>query len=1577
MANLSQADINNILDGLTDRILNGAEFPQFRGPQGPQGQPPATAGLQIVDTRWRIEEFGLFQPDLQVDERNPPGDVITVGKDSVYRNVDAFCERIKDAIATKGAVTVRDNLHLCLRGAASRWWTFEVSDIDKEAVRADNTQNLQQWNARLTARFRPRMAQAVRENSELSFKISDIRAGKRVLAYFQSKILKARAAGFESVQGQLIQVYSGLDVALRRDLFEPTPETSLSQFRDLLMEKEELWVEAYKSRPSPFMPQRSFPNLQSRIAYYNRPQNTPPQSLAQQQYQNQRPSYGNQNANTRSSVPCPFHAAVGQTYYHPASFCRLRQGPLPTTPPSQGAFNRQTPASPQGRFPQDNQPTPRVEIINFQEQPAMQAARGISWDEVCQEARDRDAREHGDYNAHGVDNYHQDFEAEMDQDYHYDEDQISGFFVHETASTYLRSTCATCNVQYPSRNKLFKHLDEMNHRAVIVTEMSNSADVFTVEAQIQPSVQPRIIVSNAPPVAGSGLAFRTSNYLEIGVKTHPSGNDHFVCLDTGCGMTCFDKKFFLEQYSEAAIQTIPPIEIRGLGNKVHLSDEYAVVDLYFPGFQGREPGLGKITREVHLVGELPCKALIGNDITDVEGFNIDIQSRICTIKSVENLACPLLITPRGKPVEHRTVRTKNDVILKRHSKTLVPVVSRKLPDDRDFHFKPYYTPHTAHLAMHGAFCETALNTTSMFVVYYNNSESGIFLPANTNIGELSDWDSNVKILREDPRVVDCLFTATKVTPTLSQALALDITAMQAAQVYSRAGDTYSPDPSAFMIIASDDSDILDIYSLFPPLDECGDAPSRFGPQAVHINTTDDITQEQIDRLRAVVAEFPELWEDRIGRVNQPEEEWMKIPLKPGAVLDSKGRYRVSKRDEAAIDEAFDKARADGRLSAAEGAVPVGWPVFVVWKNGKARPVVDLRGLNAQTVMDAYPLPRPEDVTGLAKDKYYVALVDLQKSFGQLWLAYLDRWKTTTLTHRGQEVWNIVPTGATGSPSHMQRFMDKLLKKHEEYAKSYVDDVFIFSDDFESHIQHLRAVFSEFSRTGLTLSPDKCYVGYHSMKVLGHVVDRFGLSTLEDKVSAIASMRFPEYLHQLELFIGLSGYYRHFIARYAAIIDPLQSLKTKMLKGADRKNKRERQAFTKSKRLDNPTEAETISFQAVKDALCSKTVLIHHDGNLPLLIDVDSSIDGYAAAVHQIPQAAMEKENLTIDAIISGKYNRKLERPITYISKQLNKHEIHYWPTELEIAGIVWTIQKLRHLIEGIGPTMLYTDHKPAADILSSTTLKTSSSVRMNLRLIRASQFVSQYPTVKIVYRPGKDNVNADALSRLVKLRTVHDPTPDGDDEGVYGFLTTVVGVSMSTLRLLEEGYANDPHFRLIYDNVRERMKIRDEMLVESNNDDNNAIVSYKEFSRIDKLAPEEIEYNGFQGRLLRGHILLYIRDPITGHPRLCIPSNCHKTFFEAAHDKNVHAGYHKAYNLLRQHYYIKNLSRALRSYVQSCPSCQQNNTLRHMPHGQLQPITSPDYPFQMVTLDLIVKLPESSYGDVRYDTCHVRRSRDR
>jgi hypothetical protein len=237
------------------------------------------------------------------------------------------------------------------------------------------------------------------------------------------------------------------------------------------------------------------------------------------------------------------------------------------------------------------------------------------------------------------------------------------------------------------------------------------------------------------------------------------------------------------------------------------------------------------------------------------------------------------------------VRSKRDIILKKHSKTVIPVISKRLPDDRDFRFQARFSPGTAHLAVHGNFPEAILDANSMFVAYYNNSEANIYLPANTHLGELSEWQSDEKATPEDTHTIDCLFTTARIIPSLKFTMTTGLSALQATQALFSPGDTYQPSPTSLLasgLPTTYPSVVTSVYLLLPPLDESGENAAKFGAQAVNVNTTDDITKEQIDGLRNVLAEFPSLWEDRVGRVIEPEENWMQIPLKEGTVLDSKG-----------------------------------------------------------------------------------------------------------------------------------------------------------------------------------------------------------------------------------------------------------------------------------------------------------------------------------------------------------------------------------------------------------------------------------------------------------------------------------------------------------------------------------------------------------------------------------------------------------------------------------------------------------------------------------------------------------------
>jgi hypothetical protein len=423
-----------------------------------------------------------------------------------------------------------------------------------------------------------------------------------------------------------------------------------------------------------------------------------------------------------------------------------------------------------------------------------------------------------------------------------------------------------------------------------------------------------VIKSEASPVPGSGMSFRDYNYLEIGIRSAPGAPDQSVCIDTGCGMSSMDRGFFAKHFPSTATSQIPPIEIRSMGTTKTESNEYATITFYLPGHtENHKQALAEITREFHLVDNLSCNALIGNDIIEPEGITIDVKTRQAKIRSCKDLVCPLRITARGKPVDNRLVRTAQDVILIAHAKTLIPIRVKNLPPGRDFRFKVQYDNSSSYLALCGMFPEAIIDSESQFIAYYNNSDTALRLPSNTAIGHVFEWDVSEKATKENPDVINCHFAIASIIPSLAFATKVGLTALQCAQSLLPGQSFYAnPDAMIPQQLSADSYSLLptcttSAYILLPPLEQTFDTPSKFGPEAVNINTTDDITQEQIRSLKNVIAEYPGLWEDRIGRVIEPEDDYMEIPLKEGAVIESKGRYRVSKRDEAVIDEVFDRA----------------------------------------------------------------------------------------------------------------------------------------------------------------------------------------------------------------------------------------------------------------------------------------------------------------------------------------------------------------------------------------------------------------------------------------------------------------------------------------------------------------------------------------------------------------------------------------------------------------------------------------------------------------------------------------------
>ncbi len=118
------------------------------------------------------------------------------------------------------------------------------------------------------------------------------------------------------------------------------------------------------------------------------------------------------------------------------------------------------------------------------------------------------------------------------------------------------------------------------------------------------------------------------------------------------------------------------------------------------------------------------------------------------------------------------------------------------------------------------------------------------------------------------------------------------------------------------------------------------------------------------------------------------------------------------------------------------------------------------------------------------------------------------------------------------------------------------------------------------------------------------------------------------------------------------------------------------------------------------------MLVHFDSKKVLFIDVDSSkAGGIGAMVYHV------------DGEIPGgkEYpQRKSIQPILFLSRLLKNAETRYWPTEMELAGVVWVLTKIRHMVDTAPKTIIYTDHGAALGIAKQTILTTSSTDKLNL-----------------------------------------------------------------------------------------------------------------------------------------------------------------------------------------------------------------------------------------------------------------------
>ena len=173
--------------------------------------------------------------------------------------------------------------------------------------------------------------------------------------------------------------------------------------------------------------------------------------------------------------------------------------------------------------------------------------------------------------------------------------------------------------------------------------------------------------------------------------------------------------------------------------------------------------------------------------------------------------------------------------------------------------------------------------------------------------------------------------------------------------------------------------------------------------------------------------------------------------------------------------------------------------------------------------------------------------------------------------------------------------------------------------------------------------------------------------------------------------------------------------------------------------------EKKSFFRLQKIFFSLIFLIHFDSNRKLYIDLNAFKRWkFVVMIYYV-----------VDDSKNDNFSRIVVQSILFFNKLFNDVEKNYWFTKLKIVEIVWMIKHVRHMIDFIKQSfiIIYINYSTMMSIFKQTSLATFNMNKLNLRLIRVSQYLSNFNIV-IRYKTNKINVISNVFFRLSKKSSI-------------------------------------------------------------------------------------------------------------------------------------------------------------------------------------------------------------------------------
>ncbi|KAL5489210.1 hypothetical protein EMCRGX_G018277 [Ephydatia muelleri] len=194
---------------------------------------------------------------------------------------------------------------------------------------------------------------------------------------------------------------------------------------------------------------------------------------------------------------------------------------------------------------------------------------------------------------------------------------------------------------------------------------------------------------------------------------------------------------------------------------------------------------------------------------------------------------------------------------------------------------------------------------------------------------------------------------------------------------------------------------------------------------------DRLSEAQRGQLEELLTEYGDVMSNNPGRTAVVEHQVTTTDTRPVRLSPYRLPHAYQDLVHKEVQEMLDAGIIERSLS--EWASPI---VLVNKKDGTLRLCIDYRRLNAESQMDAYPMPRIDDLIDRLGKAKFITTLDLTRGYWQVPMASTSRHLTAFTTPFGLFQFKVMPFGLQGAPATFQRLMDRVLKGLESYAAAY-------------------------------------------------------------------------------------------------------------------------------------------------------------------------------------------------------------------------------------------------------------------------------------------------------------------------------------------------------------------------------------------------------------------------------------------------------------------------------------------------------------------------------------------------------------